>query len=99
MSNYNELKTQAEALMDQAEQLRSEARTGVIAEISTMMLEHGISINDLATSSRKPAASKAKSPAKYRGPNGELWSGGPGRKPGWAKIAIEAGELDKYLIA
>jgi len=99
MTTYTELKIQAEALMAQAEQIRKEERAGVIAELRLKMLEHGISAEDLAAPSRKPAATKSKAPAKYQGPNGELWSGGPGRKPEWAKAAIAAGELEKYLIA
>ena len=98
MSTYAELKTQAEALMAQAEQVRKQERAGVIAELRTKMAEHGISAQDLAAAGRKPAASKSKAPAKYCGPSGELWSGGAGRKPGWAKAAIAAGELDKFLI-
>ena len=99
MPTYQELKSQAEALMAQAEQVRKEERSGVIAELRLKMLEHGISAEDLTTSSRKPAATKSVKPPKYQGPNGELWAGGPGRKPEWAKAAIAAGELEKYLIA
>ena len=97
MQTYTELKTQAEALMAQAEQIREQERASVIAELRTKMAEHGISAADLET--KKPAASKPVKTPKYQGPNGELWSGGPGRKPEWAKVAIAARELDKYLIA
>lgn len=99
MTSYIELKTQAEALLAQAEQIRQEERAGVIASIHAQLREHGLTVEDLAAASRKPAASRSKLPAKYKGPNGELWAGGPGRKPEWAKAAIAAGELEKYLIA
>lgn len=97
MTTYTELKTQADALMAQAEQIRKEERARAIADIQAKMAEWGITVEDLAAG--KPTASKSKLPAKYRGPNGELWAGGPGRKPEWAKAAIAAGELEKYLIA
>lgn len=99
MQTYSELKTQAEALMAQAEQIRKEERASAIADIQAKMLEHGLTVEDLGAAKRNPADGKSKAPAKYRGPNGELWAGGPGRKPEWAKVAIAAGELDKYLIA
>ena len=98
MQTYTELKSQAEALMAQAEQIRKEERASAIADIQAKMAEWDLTVEDLATSSRKPAATKSKAPAKYKGPNGELWAGGPGRKPEWAKAAIAAGELEKYLI-
>ena len=97
MPTYTELMTQAEALMAQAEQIRKQERAQHIASIQAQMTEYGLTVDDLRTA--KPAASKSKAPAKYKGPNGELWAGGPGRKPEWAKAAIAAGELEKYLIA
>lgn len=97
MTTYAEIMSQAQSLMAQAEKIRTEARASVIASILDQMREHGLTVNDLRSASRKPAASK--SPARYRGPNGELWAGGPGRKPAWVKAALEAGQsLDQYLI-
>ena len=98
MTTYNELMTQAEALVAQAEQIRKEERAGIIVSILDLLRENGLTVEDLAVASRKP--SKSKAPAKYKGPNGELWSGGPGRKPEWVKAALAAGQsLDQYLIA
>ena len=100
MTTYNELMAQAEALLAQAEQIRKQERAGVIASIQAQLREHGLTVEDLATANRKPAAKKSKLPAKYQGPNGELWAGGPGRKPEWVKAALAAGQgLDQYLIA
>ena len=100
MTTYTELMAQAESLLAQAEQIRKEERAGVIANIQAQLREHGLTVEDLAAASRKPAASKSKLPAKYCGPNGELWAGGPGRKPEWVKAVLEAGQgLDQYLIA
>ncbi len=98
MPTYNELVTQAQALMTQAEEVRHQERAQHIANIQAQMREHGLTVDDLRTG--KPAGGRAKvNPPKYQGPNGELWSGGPGRKPAWAKAAIAADELEKYRIA
>lgn len=93
MATYSELINQAQALMAQAEQVRKQELSDVIAGIKAQMKEYGISVEDLgAGSGRKAAAGKSKSPAKFRGPNGELWSGGPGRKPEWVKAVVAAGK-------
>lgn len=100
MATYNELMSQAEALIEQAAQIRKQEREARIASIQAQMREHGLTIDDLRAEAIKPAASKSKLPAKYKGPNGELWANGPGRKPGWVKAALDAGQsLDQYLIA
>lgn len=101
MATYNELVSQAQALMQQAEQVRKQELANVIAGIKAQMREHGITVEDLGASgsARKAATPKSKAPAKYRGPNGELWSGGPGRKPDWVKAALAAGQnLDTFRI-
>lgn len=101
MATYSELVSQAQALMAQAEQVRKQERAGVIADIRARMAEYGLTFEDLerAPAARKAGAGKSKAPAKYQGPNGELWSGGPGRKPEWVKAVQAAGQsLDQYLI-
>jgi DNA-binding protein H-NS len=93
--------SQAQALMAQAEQVRKQERASVIADIRAQMAEYGLTVEDLekGPSARKAAVGKSKAPAKYQGPNGELWSGGPGRKPEWVKAVLAAGQgLDQYLI-
>lgn len=63
MTTYNELMTQAESLMAQAEQVRKQERASAISEIQAKMLEHGLTVEDLAAASRKQTASKPKAPA------------------------------------
>lgn len=93
MATYTDLINQAQALMAQAEQVRKQELANVIADIKAKMKEYGITLEDLGgTAARKGGASKSKAPAKYRGPNGELWSGGPGRKPEWVKAVLAAGQ-------
>jgi DNA-binding protein H-NS len=100
MPTYSELKAQAEALLAQAEALRRQERAGVIAELRAKMAEYGLTPEDLAGRGGVVKASRSKSPPKYRGPNGELWSGGPGRKPEWVREVLAAGgDLEQYRIA
>lgn len=103
MATYSELVSQAQALMQQAEQVRKQELSNVIGEIKAKMREYGLTVEDLGPVSvtRKSggAKSKAKAPAKYQGPNGELWSGGPGRKPDWVKAALAAGQdIESFRI-
>lgn len=93
MTSYTELMAQAQALMAQAEQARKNELASVVADIKAKMKEYGITVADLGgTPGRKPSKAKVASVAKYRGPNGELWAGGPGRKPEWVRNAMSEGK-------
>lgn len=94
MASYSELMAQAQTLMAQAEQARKDELSSVIADIKSKMKQFGISVADLGavTSGKKPAKSKSVSTPKYRGPNGELWAGGPGRKPEWVRTVLASGK-------
>ena len=102
MATYSELMAQAQNLMAQAEQARKNELAGVIADIKAKMKQYGITVADLggaASSTKKPAKSKSKAAAKYRGPNGELWAGGPGRKPEWVRTVLASGKsIEDYRI-
>lgn len=105
MSRYNELKQQAEALLIEAEKARELEIADALNQIKQTMLTLGLTLQDLRhvgihdpQQARKTKAHP--SPAKYRGPNGELWSGGRGRKPDWVLKAIKDGKsLDSFAIA
>ncbi len=94
MSSYAELISQAQALMAQAEQVRKQELSNVVADIKAKMKEYGITLEDLGAVSagRKSSGGKVKAPAKFRGPNGEPWSGGPGRKPEWVRNVLAEGK-------
>lgn len=95
MATYSELMAQAQKLMAQAEQARKDELSSVIADIKAKMKQFGISAADLggaASSGKKAGKSKSSAPAKYRGPNGELWAGGPGRKPEWVRAVLASGK-------
>ncbi len=100
MATYSELVSQAQALMAQAEQVRKQELANVISDIKAKMKEYGITVEDLGGGSvRKSTGTKSKSAAKFRGPNGELWSGGPGRKPEWVKAVLASGKsIEDYRI-
>ena len=98
MATYAELKAQAEALLLQAEQVRKQELNNVILGIKATMKEHGITLEDLGAAARK-AGARAKAPAKFKGPNGETWSGGPGRKPEWVRaLQAEGKNIENYRI-
>jgi DNA-binding protein H-NS len=92
-------------LRRQAEELRNQERSGVIEEVRKKISEYGLTASDLKLTGRVGAvkraagASPAKAAAKYRGPTGETWSGGRGRKPRWVTEALAAGKsLSDYEI-
>jgi DNA-binding protein H-NS len=98
MATYLELKEQAEKLLRQAEDMRQKETEQAIADIKAKMKAYGLTAADLgfgAGGSRGPRAKKAaksSSPVKYRGPNGETWGGGRGRKPRWVVEALAKGK-------
>jgi DNA-binding protein H-NS len=94
MASYSELMAQAQSLMAQAEQARKSELAEVIAGIRNQMKQYGITMADLggAASTKKGSKSKSSAPAKFRGPNGELWAGGPGRKPEWVRAVLASGK-------
>ena len=91
-------------LRQQAEALRNQERAGVIEEIRKKIAEYGISASDLKLTGRGPgrrasAAASTRGAAKYRGPTGETWSGGRGRKPRRVAEALAAGKsLSEFEI-
>ena len=104
MSTYIELKAQADAMMARAEEARKQELSVVIQDIKAKMKEYGLTVADLGGASvesvrKAPAKNKSTAPAKYRGPNGELWAGGLGRKPEWVRMVLAEGKnIDDYLI-
>ena len=103
LDTYIELKNQADALLAEAELVRKQEIAEVIQRIKAQMKEYGVTLADLGASNsgvqRKAAKTKSTAPAKYRGPNGELWAGGLGRKPEWVRALLAEGKnIEDYLI-
>jgi len=84
-------------LRKQAEELRNQERSAVIEDVRQKIAEYGLSAADLklvarGAAGKRASAAPAKAAVKYRGPNGEGWSGGRGRKPRWVTEALAAGK-------
>lgn len=106
MATYLELKEQAEKLLAQAEEMREKEIADAIADIKEKMRLYGLTAEDLGLGggrgpvARGPKAKTAPGAAKYRGPNGETWSGGRGRKPQWVTQALQQGRsLEEFAVA
>lgn len=95
MATYLELKQKAENLMAEAEAMRQKEIDDVIADIKAKMKAYGLSAQDLGlvgAPRRRGAAAKGNPVIKFRGPNGETWSGGRGRKPQWVAQVLKSGQ-------
>jgi len=98
MPTYIELKEQAEKLLAQAEELRQREVQQTIEEIKSKMKAYGITPADLGFAGRRARGTsgtrgkRSDQVVKYRGPNGESWSGGRGRKPRWVTEALASGK-------
>jgi DNA-binding protein H-NS len=101
MATYLELKQKAEKLMAEAEQMRQKEIDEVIAEIREKMKAYGLTAKDIGgvSNTGKRGSSGAGKKVKYRGPHGETWSGGRGRKPKWVVEALAKGKkLEDFLV-
>jgi DNA-binding protein H-NS len=102
VATYLELKEQAEKLLAEAERMREQEITDAIADIKRKIDLYGLTAADLGFARGGPGNSRpksAKSPVKYRGPNGETWSGGRGRKPQWVAQALKEGRnLEEFAV-
>ena len=90
---------QTAQLRMQAKELRNHERAGIIDQVRQQIAEYGLTAAELKLSGRAPKVAspsvktkKTSAPAKYKGPNGQTWSGGRGRKPGWVTEALAAGQ-------
>ncbi len=86
MPSYQEILSQIEDLKRKAEDVRQQEMAGAIAEIKRLMIQFGITADDLGLSGRA-SVGKSKSrgvvAAKYRDPiSGKTWTG-RGRRPSW----------------
>lgn len=105
MATYLELKEQAEKLLAEAERMREQEIADAIADIKRKVDLYGLTAADLGFAKSGPGggggrAKAVKSPVvKFRGPNGETWSGGRGRKPQWVQQALQQGRsLEEFAV-
>lgn len=112
MSNYQALLAQKAALDKQAADLekqlqeaRRAERAGVIAQIKSLLAEHGLTVADLglkagAKAPGTPSSSAGRKVApKYRNEaTGETWTG-RGLQPKWVQAAVASGKkLEDFTI-
>lgn len=97
MNNLIEIQNQIAALQKQAEEIKAQEFGKTVQEILAKMEAFGITVADLQGSkvrARKASSTASKSsnpaPAKYRGPNGETWSG-RGLMPRWLAALVAQG--------
>ncbi len=90
MATSAELRAQAQQLLQQAEQIERNEKDEAVRMIKELMTEHGLSIEDFS-GKRRASGPTNKVPAKYRGPEGQEWSG-RGRMPLWISQQIEQGK-------
>ncbi|WP_114969832.1 H-NS family nucleoid-associated regulatory protein [Rhodoferax ferrireducens] len=94
MNNLIEIQNQIEKLQKQANEIRAQEFDKTVQEILSKMTAFGITLKDLEAvkgRTRKTASATAKpAAAKYRGPNGETWSG-RGLTPRWLAALVAQG--------
>ena len=103
MATYLELKEQAEKLLAEAERMREQEIADAIDDIKRKVELYGLTATDLGFAKGGPGGPgrtrAAKAVPKYRGPSGETWSGGRGRKPQWVVDALaKGGKLEDFEI-
>ena len=95
MSSLIEIQSQKEKLQKQANEIRAQEFDKTVQEILAKMAAYGITLKDL--DAVKGRARKVASPvtkqaaAKFRGPNGESWSG-RGLMPRWLSALVALGQ-------
>lgn len=97
MATYQELVAQKKALDAQIEEARKAELSAAVAEVRRLVGEYGLTAVDCGFG---PKAKKVggKVPVKYRGPNGEAWTG-RGRTPAWILAQEAAGRSRESLLA
>ena len=95
MNNLIDIQNQIAALQKQAEEIKAQEFNKTVADIKAQMAAFGITVADLQGGKSRPAKTATKSanpaPAKYRGPNGETWSG-RGLMPRWLAALVAQGQ-------
>ena len=100
MANLNELLAQKAALEQQIVEAQRSQKAEAIAQVKSLMAEHGLTLADLGSRSlAAPRRSANKVAAKYRNTaTGDTWSG-RGLQPNWLKAALAGGaRLDDFKV-
>lgn len=99
MTSLTDIQNQIAKLQKQAEEIKSQEFQNAVEDIKAKMAAYGITVADLqagksrARKSTSGKASKTGTPVaiKYRGANGETWSG-RGLMPRWLAAQVAQGK-------
>jgi len=97
MATYQELVAQKTALDARIEEVRRLEVSVAVAQVKRLVGEYGLTASDCGFGV-KPKKSGGKVPVKYRGQNGETWTG-RGRAPAWVLAHESAGNSRESLLA
>lgn len=114
MTKLLDIQSEIARLQKQANEIRAKEFDSTVSDILAKMAAFGITLKDLQAKPRKSGKAKPGRPvkvsvkkaggerksvaAKYKGPNGETWSG-RGLTPKWMATLIESGSSkDAFLI-
>ena len=96
MTTLLDIQNQIAQLQKQAEEIKATEHANAVQDIKSKMAAYGITIADLQ-GSVKPRTTKVSgksgtpAPIKYRGPNGETWTG-RGLMPRWLAGQVAQGK-------
>lgn len=103
MATYRELLAQREALERQIDEARREELAIAVAQVKQLIAEYGLTAADCGFKSvgmalSAPGKVRAAVAVKYRGPNGETWSG-RGKAPNWlTSLEAQGRRRDEFLV-
>ena len=98
MATYQELLAQKAAIDAQIEEARKAEVSEAVAEVKRMVGEYGLTAADCGFGEPAVKKAKAKVAVKYRGKNGESWTG-RGKAPAWIVAHESAGHSRESLRA
>ncbi len=102
MPSVAELLAQKAAIEKQIADAQREEKAGAIAQVKSLMAEHGLTLADLSARAGSPnrgPKAGAKVAAKYRNAaTGDTWSG-RGLQPKWLRAALASGkQLSDFAV-
>ena len=97
MATYQDLVAQKKELDALVESARKAEVSAAVAEVKRLVGEYGLSAVDCGFGVKAKKAG-GKVAVKYRGPNGESWTG-RGRTPAWVVAQEAAGRTRESLLA
>lgn len=96
------LRAEAEELLRLAAEVRQREIAQVVQTIKSQIKEYDLKPDELFPGIGKAIAKSGAPeprPPKYRGPDGQLWGGGSGRKPNWVReIEAQGRSIKEFAI-